>query len=156
MIIVKIFIFYSVFKVLFSESVFEETIVEGLKTYEIQRSTIYSFIFKAVDNGTYVIIFPEFAKIMEATGQINREMNIDGSGYLSAVYAQNFQEGNYVKILYPKYKRWGSSINITVTIQKLDSNFIIFPDLRTTLYTLEYNNRIKPVYIFISNFPSAI
>ena len=119
MIIVKIFIFYSVFKVLFSESVFEETIVEGLKTYEIQRSTIYSFIFKAVDNGTYVIIFPEFANIIEATGRINPEMIIDGSGYLSAIYAQNFQEGNHIKILFPRYER-SSSFNITVTIQKLD------------------------------------
>ena len=152
MIIVKIFIFYSVFKVLFSESVFEETIVEGLKTYEIQRSTIYSFIFKAVDNGTYVIIFPEFAKIIEATGRINPEMIIDGSGYLSAIYAQNFQEGNHVKILFPRYKE-SSSSNITVSIQKLDSNFIMFPYLYSNLYTLEYNDLTKPVYIFISNLP---
>jgi hypothetical protein len=152
MIIVKIFIFYSVFKVLFSESVFEETIVEGLKTYEIQRSTIYSFIFKAVDNGTYAIIFPEFAKIIEAIGRINPEMIIDGSGYLSAIYAQNFQEGNHIKILFPRYER-SSSFNITVSIQKLDSNFIMFPYLYSNLYTLEYNDLTKPVYIFISNFP---
>ena len=117
MVIVKILIFYTAFKMLFSESIFEEPIVEGLKTYKIESQTIHTFIFKAIDNGTYAIIFPEFAKIMEATGQINREMIIDGSGYLSAVYAQNFQAGNYVKILYPKYKRYGSSyINDTVII----------------------------------------
>lgn len=79
-------------------------------------------------------------------------MNIDGSGYLSAVYAQKFKKGNYVKILYLRYKMWGSS-SINVSIQKLDSNSIIFPYLRSNLYTLEYNDLNKPVYIFISNIP---
>ena len=40
-----------------------------------------------------------------------------------------------------------------MSIQKLDSNSIIFPYLRTNLYTLEYNDLTKPVYIFISNMP---
>ena len=72
MVIVKFLIFYTVFKMSFSENILEEPIVEGLKTYTIESSTIYTFIFKAADNGAYVIIFPDFAKIMEATGQINR------------------------------------------------------------------------------------
>ena len=152
MVIVKILIFYTVFKMSFSENILEEPIVEGLKTYKIESSTIYNFIFKAVDNGTYIIIFPDFAKIIEVIGQINREIIIDGSGYLSAVYHQNFQEGNYVLILYPRYE-YSYSFNATVSIQKFDSNFIIFPDLKSNLYTLEYNDLIKPVYIFLSNMP---
>ena len=40
-----------------------------------------------------------------------------------------------------------------MSIQKFDSNFIIFPDLKSNLYTLEYNDLIKPVYIFLSNMP---
>ena len=79
----------------------ESDIVEGTKTYNVVKGSTYNFIFKAIDNGTYVIIFPQHFQLLEATGEIHEDVDIY-SDFYSLVYAQEFVKGDYIKLEYPK------------------------------------------------------
>ena len=148
MVIIKILIFFNVF--IFSLNVYEEQIVEGTKTYNIEQYYQYDFIFNAIDDGTYVIIFEQKAKIFEATGIISPDIIVDNIGYYSYIYAQNFKKGNYVKLQYPGFWPRSSSTD-TIRIQKIGGHFRLLTDYNSFLSTMAFNDCTKPLFIFTSN-----
>ena len=77
---------------------------------DIGKYDHYYLNFTAVDNGTYVIAFPDAeANILEIIGKRNKDIiintNPDNFGYMTRIYAQNFICGDSVQIGYP-YKRF--------------------------------------------------
>ena len=148
MVIMKIFILFNIF--LFSSNLYEESIVEGSKTYNIEAYYTYDFIFHAIDDGTYFIIFERRAKIYEATGDITGDIIVDNIGFYSNVYAQNFKKGDYVKLQYPGF--YGRTTRTDfIRIQKIDANFRLLTDYNTFFSTMAINDCTKPLFIFTYN-----
>jgi len=143
-----IFIFISLY--IFSSGQYESDIVEGTKTYNVVKGSTYNFIFKAIDNGTYVIIFPQHFQLLEATGEIHEDVDID-SGFYSLVYAQKFVKGDYIKLEYPKLTVIEKTSTMKIKIEKIDAYFKLKTISNPVIFTMAVNDCQKPIYIFTYN-----
>jgi len=84
----KILIFFCLF--IYSLSQYELDIVEGTKSFTIDKATFFNFTFNSTDSGTYIIIFPEEFELKEATGDIHEDINIES--YNSSFMSKNLQK----------------------------------------------------------------
>ena len=107
---------------IFSLEEFIEDIVQGTKSYTFQKDTLYNFTFKAVNNGTYVIIFPSPFQLLEATGEINEDVKLN-LGFFSSIYTQDFVKGDYIKLIYPKISTIKETTIKKIRIEKIDAYF---------------------------------
>ena len=147
----KVFIFIYLFIFTLEElKEFEEDLVEGSKSYTFEKETYYNFTFKAIDSGTYVIIFPGFFKLLEATGEINEDVDIN-YGFLSNVYAQNFTKGDYIKVEYPRLSIINATITGKIKIEKIDAYFKLMTSVNPVIFTMAVNDCQRPTYIFTYN-----
>ena len=144
----RIFIFTLLYFFSFEE--FIEDIVEGTKSYTFEKETLYNFTFKAVKDGTYAIVFPGHFQILEATGEINEDVDID-SGFYSYIYAQNFVKGNYIKLIYPKLSTITERTTKKIRIEKIDGYFKLVTAANPIIFTMAFNDCQKPLYIFTFN-----
>ena len=144
----KIFIF--IYLYIFALEEFEEDLIEGTKSYTFEKETYYNFTFKAIDNGTYVIIFPGFFKLLEATGEINEDVDFN-YGFLSNIYAQNFTKGDYIKVEYPRLSIINETITKKIKIEKIDAYFKLMTSVNPVIFTMAVNDCQKPTYIFTYN-----
>ena len=129
---------------------YERDITEGVYTFEIKNNTFYNFTFTAKEDGTYFIFFPDYFKLMEATGQTNEDINVD-AGFFSTVYAQKFVKGNYFKVEYPRLKYIDEAKTIKIRIEKIDANFRLLTSINPIFLTMAVNDCQKPIYIFTYN-----
>ena len=148
MLTLKIFIFFCL--KIFSLEEFIENIVEGTKSYTFEKETLYNFTFKAVNDGTYAIIFPGHFKLLEATGEINEDVDID-FGFYSYIYAQNFVKGNHIKLLYPQLSTITEKTTKKIRIEKIDGYFKLVTYANPVIFTMAFNDCEKPLYIFTFN-----
>lgn len=147
---IKIFIFICLYIFSLCKNEYEQDLFEGSYFYEIQNNTLYHFTFKAKENGTYFIIFPDYFKFIDATGEISEDINIK-SEYVSTVYAQNFQIDDYVKLEYPEHKYIEENKTITIRIEKIEAYFKLFTSINPIIFSLAINDCQKPTYIFTYN-----
>ena len=133
-------------------------IAEVVLSLSYQEGISYDLIFNAVDNGTYVILFPDDFLLLEATGDIHEDVDFNKEdGFISQVYAQNFVKGDHIKLHYPS----GNYTNIPsphkIRIEKIDGYFKIKTNSFYTISTMAVNDCKKPIYIFkfqhIMSFP---
>ena len=140
----KILIFFCLF--IFSLSQYELDIVEGTKSFTIDKATFFNFTFNSTDSGTYIIIFPEEFELKEATGDIHEDINIES--YNSSVYVQKFAKGDIVKVKYPKSNTVSKTTDIKIRIEKIDAYFKLKTAFDPIIFTMAVNDCQKPVYIF--------
>ena len=143
----KILIFFSLF--IYSLNQYELNIEEGTKSFIIQKETLYTFTFKAINSGNYIIIFPDHFELKEATGELHEDVDINS--FFSLVYAQNFVKGNIVKVEYPKLKIFSETTNIKIRIEKIDAYFKLMTIFNPIIFTMAVNDCQKPIYIFAYN-----
>ena len=129
---------------------YEKDITEGIYTFDIENNTFYNFTFKAKENGTYFIFFPDYFKLMEATGEMNEDINIE-AGFFSTVYAQKFVKDDHIKVEYPRLKYIGEPKTIKIRIEKIDANFRLMTSINPIILTMAVNDCQKPTYIFTYN-----
>ena len=126
-----------------------ESITEGIKTYNIPVRT--PFCFNAIDNGTYLFLFEKEIQIVETSGKTGEDMK-PYMVYGLIIYAQNFTEGDFLKIVYPFTNSYTGKRNIKIKIEKIDGNFRLFYGKEMSYYqTIAVDSCQKPLYIFAKN-----
>ena len=122
-------------------------IVEGTLSYTFEPHTEYYFTFNAIDNGIYVIIFPSQFKLLEATGEINEDVDFD-YGFYSYVYSQNFKKGDYITLSYPNTIYPTVTTTQKIRIEKIDAYIKLKLNGNPVMFTMALNDCQKPLYIF--------
>ena len=131
------------------------TLEEKTLNIDMTKHNYYYLNFTAVDNGTYVIVFPDAkANVLEIIGNRNKDIIINQDlinyGYRTRIYAQNFTIGDSVRMGYP-YKRRSDSYIHYIQILKLDANFRFFTEKDTFYYNLLIDDCQRPTFFFVSN-----
>ena len=131
------------------------TLEEKKLNIDITKYFHYYLNFTAVDNGIYVIVFPDAqANIIEIIGNRNKDIIINRDpcnyGYMTKVYAQNFTVGDSVQMVYPYKKRSYSYIHY-IQIFKMDANFRFFTEKNTFNYNFVIDDCQRPTFFFVSN-----
>ena len=149
---IKIILFICLycFSLSLNDNEYESDITEGIYKFEIKNNTFYNFTFKAKENGTYFIFFPDYFKLMEATGEMNEDINIE-AGFFSTVYAQKFVKDDHIKVEYPRLKYINETKTIKIRIEKIDANFRLMTSINPIILTMAVNDCQKPTYIFTYN-----
>ena len=127
-------------------------IVEGILPLSCNEDISYDIVFNAVDNGTYVIVFPDAFHLLEATGDIHEDVDFNKAyvGFISYVYAQNFVKGDHIKLHYPVNNYTSLPSPIKIRIEKIDAYFKLKTSSNPIISTMAVNDCKKPVYIFAS------
>lgn len=131
------------------------TLEEKKLEIDITKYNHYYLNFTAIDNGIYVIVFPNAkANILEIIGNRNKDIIINQDlinyGYQTRIYAQNFTIGDSVQMGYP-YKRGSYSYIHYIQILKLDANFRFFTEKETFNYNFLIDDCQRPTFFFVSN-----
>jgi len=127
----------------------EEDLVEGIKSYDLTQASKLMITYNAKDNGVYAIFFEEYANIVGATGKINIDCSLNGFGFYTKVFAQNFTKGDYVKIEYPGFN--SATGKIKIVINKINAYFRLLNRYNTFLSSMDVIDCSLPIYIFTSN-----
>ena len=112
----NIFIFICLY--IFSIEEFEEDLVEGTKSFTLEKQKKYIFTFNAINDGTYTFIFPGFFSIYDSNTKNKGDIDF-ASGFFSYIYVQNFLKGDYIKISYPYKPNPTENIIIKIRIDKI-------------------------------------
>ena len=147
---IKLNVFIFIYLYIFTLEEFVVDIVEGAKSYSFEKETYYNFTLKAKDNGVYIIIFPGFFKLLEATGEINENVDIN-YGFLSNVYAQNFTRGDFIKVEYPRISIINETITKKIKIEKIDAYFKLMTSVNPVIFSMAINDCQRPTFIFTYN-----
>ena len=131
------------------------TLEEPKLNIDISKYNHYYLNFTAIDNGTYVIAFPDAqANILEIIGNTNKDIIINTDayhyGYQARIYAQNFKCEDSVQMGYP-YKIRSYSYIHHIQIFKLDANFRFFTEKETFNYNFIIDDCQRPTFFFVSN-----
>ena len=128
---------------------FEEDIVEGTKSFTLEKQKKYIFTFNAVKDGTYTFIFPGFFSIYDSNTKNKGDIDF-ASGFFSYIYVQNFLKGDYIKISYPYNPNPTENTIIKIRIDKIDGDFKL-TSRNPIIFTMMFNDCQKPLYIFTFN-----
>ena len=130
----------------------ELNIEEGVYSYTFEPHIIYNFTLNAVSSGTYVIIFPDTFKIIEATGDVHEALYDSEYEYTSRVYSQKFAKGDYIKLQYPD-NIYDTLEGETKKIRIEKKNAFFNPNTQASpyIYNIAMNKCNKPMYFFLDN-----
>ena len=90
-------------------------------------------------------------QIVETSGKTGEDIK-SSMVYGLNIYAQNFTEGDFLKIIYPFTNSYTGKRDIKIKIEKIDGDFRLFYGKEMSYYqTIAVDNCQKPLYIFAKN-----